>query len=117
MITKELFIKFINQYKKYNSAFERLEEALMGRKYISNLYESDWNEAVGYMLELFLESHFTEEGCDLINWWLFEDVPHIIYTSYEADLFNKEIKIQYDVENIEDLWDYMIKHKKDYING
>ena len=42
MISKKLFVKFLEQYQRFNKAFERIEEALMGKKYSSNLYESDW---------------------------------------------------------------------------
>ena len=73
MLSKKLFVEFLTQYQIFNSAFERIEEALMRKKYSSNLFESDWYESVGNMLDLFLESHFTEEGRDLINAYLFED--------------------------------------------
>ena len=70
MISKELFVKFLTKYQTFNEAFERIEEALMGKKYSSNLYESDWYDSVGAMLDLFLESHFTDDGQDLINTYL-----------------------------------------------
>lgn len=114
MITKELFIKYLTQYQRFNSAFERIEEALMGKPYSSNLYESDWCDSVGYMLDIFLQSHFTEEGCDLICWWLFEDVEHIITQTVTPDLFNGKSEIEYDVNNIEDLWNYLTKFPSDY---
>lgn len=49
---------------------------------------------------------FTEEGQDLVFWWLYEDVPKIIYI--------EETKI--DVEDIEDLWNYMMDDKETYFN-
>ena len=105
MITKELFIKYIEQYQRFNSAFERIEEALMGRKYASNLYEADWVDSVGYMLDLFLKSHFTETGYDLITWWLFEDVDKIIYEKDDTTT---------SVKTIDELWNFMSKYRKTY---
>lgn len=115
MISKELFVEYLEQYQKFNEAFERIEEALMGRKYSSNMFESDWYNSVGIMLDVFLESHFTENGRDLIYWWLFEDVDHIIWQTVDPDLFHGKSEIEYNVNNIEDLYDYLVKFKKDYI--
>lgn len=115
MISKELFVKYLEQFQRFNTAFERIEEALMGRKYSSNLYESDWCDSVGAMLDLFLKSHFTKDGRDLIYWWLFEDVDHIIWQTVDPDLFHGKSEIEYNVNNIEDLYDYLVKFKKDYI--
>jgi hypothetical protein len=76
----------------------------MGKKYTSNLYESDWVYSVGCMLDIFIQSHFTDSGCDLITWWLFESVPKIIYQD--------DLKIS--VETLDELWEYMINNKEDY---
>jgi len=117
MIDKKLFIEYIEQYQRFDKAFERIEEALMGKKYSSNLFESDWVESVGGMLDIFLKSHFTEEGCDLINWWLFEDVDKVIYEKNSQldffDEFKEDNKIP--VETIEQLWNYMNKNKDVYL--
>ena len=114
MITKGQFIKFITEYKNFNEAIERIDKAISGKNWGLNLFECDWYNSVGIMLDIFLDSHFTEEGCDLINWWLFEDVDKIITQKVNPDLFNGESKIEYNVEDIEDLWDYIQKYKNDY---
>lgn len=117
MITKKLFIKFISDYQKFEKAFERIEEALIGKKYSSNLYESDWYESVGGMLDTFLETHFTEEGISLIIWWLFEDVKKILrIKSDQLDFFDefKDEDKKISVETIDELWNYMEKNKKYY---
>ena len=98
MIDKELFIEYIKQFQRFESAFNRIDEALMGRKYASNLYESDWVDSVGYMLDIFLKSHFTEEGCDLINWWLFENVDKVVYCDNNTTI---------SVKTLDELWDFM----------
>ena len=68
MITKEQFINFITSYKKFAEGIDRIEEAFGHSVY---LFETDWYEAVGKMLDYFIESHFTEIGCDSIFWWMF----------------------------------------------
>ena len=113
MITKELFVNFLEQYQRFNAAFERIEEALMGRKYSSNLYESDWCEAVGYMLDIFLKSHFTEEGQDLINAYLFEDCKEF-WINKDKTLFEDEKEEHYKYNSLEELYNIMLKFKSDY---
>lgn len=113
MISKELFIKYISEYQRFNRAFDRLEEALMGNKYRSNLYEADWYQSVGYMLDIFLESHFTEYGCDLINAYLFENC-HEFWITEDKTLFEDKSKKHYTYETLEELYDVMLKFKNDY---
>jgi hypothetical protein len=113
MITKEEFIKFIKSYQTFVSGTDRLFEALTGSKY-NNVFETDWGNAVGQMLDTFIESHFTEVGADYVFWWLFEEVDHKIWRTVDPDLFNGKSVIEYDVNDIEDLWKYLIKFKKDY---
>ena len=110
MITKELFLKFLEQYQRFNTAFERIEEALMGNKYHSNLYESDWYDSVGYMLDIFLESHFTKDGCDLINDYLFGNCTEFWITKDNED----EKEEHYEYYSLGGLYDVMLKFKNDY---
>ena len=113
MITKEEFIKFIKSYQTFVSGTDRLFEALTGSKY-NNVFETDWGGAVGHMLDAFIESHFTEVGADYVFWWLFEEVDHKIWRTVDPDLFSGKSVIEYDVNDIEDLWKYLIKFKNDY---
>ena len=115
MITKEQFLEFVHQYQAFNDAIGRIETALSGRHNGCNLYDSDWYNSVGLMLDIFLESHFTDDGQDLVNWWLFEDVDHIITQKIFPDFFTERSEIEYDVNELEDLWNYLIKYKEDYI--
>lgn len=118
MITKELFVKFLSQYQRFNVAFERIEEALVGRKYSSNLYESDWYDSVGAMLDLFLESHFTEEGVDWISYYLFEDVDDkAAYITRDKDIFNEEKEIRYPLDTIDELWNFLQSDIKLYFKS
>jgi hypothetical protein len=114
MVTKEKFIEFITSYQEFEKDVDRFDMAITGKSYPTILYESDWDMAVGKMLDAFLSSHFNEAGVDLVYWWLFEDVDHIITQTVDSDLFNGESEINYDVESIDDLWDYLVRYKNDY---
>ena len=115
MITKEEFIKFIKAYEEFEEGIDNLENFLSGgERHGVNLWDSNWVDAVCKMWDQFIYSHFTEEGSDLINWWKFEDVDHIITQTVSPDLFNGKSKIEYDVNNIEDLWNYLTKFSSDY---
>lgn len=98
MITKRDFIDFIAAIKKYESILDKMEDVLNTR---GGLHESDFNIAVEELMSIFFDSHFTEEGCDMIYWWLYEDVKKIIYDE------DKEINIT----DIEDFYDYLITHE------
>ena len=117
MITKKELYDFITKYQVFSDAVDRMEEAISGKKFRCNLFETDWYDAVGCMLDIFLDSHFTEDGCNLITWWLWEDVDKIIYETVDPDLFNGETEIEYNIESFDNLWNYMIKHKKDYFKN
>ena len=115
MISKKEFIDFIEAYEEFEKGIDNLEKFLSGNKqYGINLWESSWVDAVGKMWDNFIYSHFTEEGVDLIDWWKFEDVDHIITQTVTPDLFNKKSEIEYNVNNIEDLWNYLTKFSSDY---
>jgi hypothetical protein len=119
MITKKEFTDFIKSYQTFYKAFERIEEALMGRKYIcSNLYESDWYESVGKMLDIFIDSHFTEEGADWVNYYLWEDVDDkAAYIKQDKDIFNEEKEIRFPLDTLDELWDFLLTNKKLYFKN
>ena len=113
MINKELFVKYLNLYQDWSSGIEELSSTLFGNS-CSTLFEAPIIDKVGMMLDVFLESFLTEEGQDLVYWWLFEDVEKVIYEKKESTLFSEETSIETSVETIDDLWSYMIKHKEDF---
>ena len=118
MISKELFVKFLEQYQRFNKAFGRIEEALMGKKFSSNLCESDWYDSVGYMLDIFLESHFTEDGVDWIYYYLFEDVKDkAAYITQDKDMFNEEKEVRYPLNTIDELWNFLQSNVKLYFKN
>ena len=115
MITKEEFTGFINAYQNFDSHLNQLEKAFGN---YCNLHETDLGESVSMMLDQFLYSHFTECGQDYIYWWLFEDVDKKIYQKDEPDLFNGAARERvYDVNELDDLWKYMLLDKETYFKN
>ena len=115
MITKEEFIDFVKTFEEFEKGIDNLGKSLSGDKlYAVNLWDSSWVDAVSKMWDIFMYSHFTEEGSDLINWWKYEDVDHIITQTVDPDLFHGKSEIEYDLNDIEDLWRYLTKFPSDY---
>ena len=118
MITKEEFVKYLTQYQIFEKAMDRLSEALSGSKYGIPLFETDWGEAVGEMLDIFLMSHFTVNGADWVTYYLFENVEdHEVVITKEADMFEGEEKIIYHLNSIDELWDFLLTDKKAYFKN
>lgn len=103
MITKESFIDFIKNYKVFNEAVGRIGVAISGKDYCCDIYESDWYNSVGLMLDIFIDSNFTTDGIDLINAYLFENIPLIVYE--DENLFEKEKEIV--IDSLDKLWNYI----------
>ena len=118
MISKEEFFNFITHYQTFDKAFDRIENALFGRKYGSNLYEADWVESVGGMLDVFINSHFTEEGASWINYYLFEDIEDkLVKIKIEADLFEGKKELEYHLNSLEELWNFLLTNTKQYFKN
>ncbi len=118
MITKEEFIKYISLYQKFDESVERLEKSITGRNDIYFIFETDWCEAVGKMLDTFLDSHFTDSGIDCINYFLFETVDDkATYVKQEGDMFNEEKEIRYPLNTIDELWNFLLTDVKAYFKN
>ena len=118
MIAKEEFIKFIQSYQEFENSVDRFDKAITGKSYPSILYETKWYEAVGRMLNSFLDSHFTDYGIDWICYFLFEDVDDkAAYVKQEGDMFNEEKEIRYSLESADELWDFLLTDKKLYFKN
>lgn len=114
MITKQSFIDFIKNIDVFEKAVDRIEKAISGdRRGGVMLFESDWFDAYGGMSDIFFNSHFTTDGVDLINGYLYDNLYKHELVLYESDLFEDVRKII--IETPEELWDYLYSHKKEYI--
>lgn len=118
MITKEEFTKYIDAYREFEAAIERLEKLISGRNRCYFIYETDWCEAVGKMLDGFLDSHFTESGIDWIFYYLFEDVDDkAAYVTEEGDMFKDPEEVRYPLTTLDELWDFLLTDKKLYFKN
>lgn len=118
MITKKEFFKFIEAFKIFEKGLDRISIALSGSKYGIPLFESDWGDAVGEMLDVFLDSHFTVEGADWVYYYLFEDIEDkLVEVTKSADMFNEERKIEYHLNSLDELWDFLLTDKKAYFKN
>jgi hypothetical protein len=118
MITKEEFVKYISSYQKFGESVERLEKSITGKNNIYFIFETDWCEAVGKMLDVFLDSNFTDYGIDWISYFLWEDVnDKAAYVKQEEDMFNEEKEIRYPLDTIDELWDFLLTDKKLYFKN
>lgn len=118
MITKELFIKFIQSYIEFQESVDNFDKAITGKNYPTILFETKWYDAVGKMLDSFLDSHFTDRGIDWIFYFLFEDVDDkAAYIKQEGDMFNEEKEIRYSLESADELWNFLLTDKKLYFKN
>ncbi len=118
MITEKEFKDFIEYYQTFRNGIDRLTEALCGKSYRCNLEESDWIEAVHFMLEKFVDSHFTDKGSDWIYYYLYEDVnDHYVEVTLERDMFNEPKVLRFHLNSIEELWNFLLTDKKLYFKN
>lgn len=117
MITKEELTNFLDRYSKFDKAVIRMGEAVSGKfyPYSTNLFETDWYTYVSEMYDIFLESHFTDKGIDWVNYYFLEDIDdHLVTINISADLFNKEHEVEYHLNSVDELWDFLMTNKKLY---
>ena len=117
MITVQEFFNVITAHQKFEEAVDRLDEAINGNHSTGSLYESDWVMAENEIFDSFLSSHFTEEGCDNIYWWLYEDVDKVFYITTEEDLFNERNEEVVPVRTLGQLWSLFERNPKDYFKN
>ena len=118
MISKENFFKFLTEFKIFEQAVDRMEKAISGSKYGCNLWESDWYSAVGNMFDIFIYTHFTEQGADWVSYYVFEPVEDKIVTiKQDKDIFNEEKEIEYHLNSLEELWDFLLTDKEAYFKN
>lgn len=118
MITEETFKTFIKYYEDFSEGIERFDMSITGKSYPTILFETDWAEAVGKMLDIFLDSNFTDEGADLVAYYLWEDVEDkAVYIKQDKDIFDEEKEIRYPLDTLDGLWNFLITDKKLYFKN
>lgn len=102
MITKEEFIKLIEDKKKWEHRIDEVSEVLR-----CNPLEMDWVEYGAILFDNVLSLLFEEDGADNINWWIFEK-PSLPPGAGMWDEEGNEIP----TETIEDLWNIVKDSRK-----
>lgn len=103
MITLKEFKEAVNSLRKINDQVNNIYTS-----YKIDLSEMDSITEGLNLFDLFISSYFTDKGWNLIFWWIYENVPKIIY---ESTIFGEE---EINIEDINDLWSYLIGHKEEY---
>lgn len=92
---KENFIKTMNLMKDFMNLTEKLHELGI------EIVDSKLFGITGQIFDQFVYTNFTEEGQDLVFWWIFEDVPKEITVNM----------VTYDVEDIDYFYKYLVKNR------
>ena len=116
MITKEEFIQYITEFQKFDEAIERIEIAVGGSKCACNLWESDWYSNVSKLLDIFVDSHFTEKGADWVYYYLFENINDKKVIIEVEDMFGTDKK-EYHLNTIDELWNFLLTDTKLYFKN
>ena len=101
MISKEEFIKLINDYKKWDDRITQICGLLK-----VDIFTADWIEYSSVLFEDTISFLFTEEAQEDIFWWLWEKDGRSDMKMWDAD--GKEIP----TETVEDLWEIVKDNRK-----
>ena len=94
MITKEEFIKAYDLLMDLDELVDTLSDLR-----IETVESKIFN---GYSIfDLLVDISFTEEGADIISWFIYEDCSHFI---------EEEDGTRTDFYTIDDVWDYLVKN-------
>jgi hypothetical protein len=122
MMTKEKFKDLMYKMQEINEFEDKLYDMKI------DIFDSKLVEYPAVFFDELMRSEFGEDGLDLISWWLYEDVDHKIYESddnVESDdnapkwFWSDEKmdrKVIADLNNIDDLYDYLTKGGRDEVN-
>lgn len=116
MMTKERFKDLVYMMLEHNEFYDKLYD--LGIDTINCKYL----ETAGVFFDELMKGEFGEDGLDLISWWMYEDVDHKLYEASESkkDWYypGEEIEgnVIADLNNIDDLYDYLTEGGRDEIN-
>ena len=65
-------------------------------------------DEIGQAFDMVFHDAYREEGKDLIDWWLYEDVEKFLYAAGSTGTENKEIVA--DLTTMLSLWQYLEKN-------
>ena len=69
-------------YRNFKNCIDKIKkcekELLAFDKLKIDISETEHVDAVGYFVDMLFMEAFGVDGLDIINWWLYEDVEHVI---------------------------------------
>ena len=96
---KENFVKAIELMKAFNDKVDLLSDNLN-----IDIIESDFYSIPAQLFDNFIESVCTEDGAELVFWWMYEDVEKVIY---ESDESSEKV---YHLDTVDNLFNYMCQN-------
>ena len=102
------FMEGIERLKKHDEFIDKLSDLGI------ELYENEHYDDVGYFFRKWIEEVFGNEGYDLVEWWLYENVEKKIYKqgtcSKEVYMKGEECdgEVIADLTEMDDLYDYLL---------
>lgn len=94
-MTKENFIKLINEFNEFEAMIDKCEGTLG-----ITIFESPLIETAHIWFDTIINETFTETGADLVNGYLFDH-----FNKQELVIYNNSETII--IDNPADLWDYV----------
>lgn len=86
-------------YRNFKNCIDKIKkcekELLAFDKLKIDISETEHVDAVGYFVDMLFMEAFGVEGLDIINWWLYEDVEHVIKYSDGTKYYLKTEKDVY----------------------
>lgn len=114
MLSKTEFTDYINEFLSFQKTVDKLSDLLGDIP----LFESNIYINVGRMLDLFLDTHFTEDGADWVYYYLFEDIEDkYVKITKPKDIFNEEEEFEYHLNSLDELWDFLLTYKEKYFKN
>lgn len=104
-MTREKFKEMVYNIEEYNDFVDELYKLKI------DIYNCKYTDYAGIFFDELMKSEFGEEGLDLISWWLYEDVDHLIYDGVDKE------RVIADLNNIDDLYDYLTEGGRDGQNS
>lgn len=92
---REVFVEQLNFMQSFNTKIDQLKDLGI------DLINSDLYELPAKMFDNFIYSICTEEGSDLVFWWLYEDVEKVLIEN------DKKITLN----TVYQLYDYLTENK------
>ena len=118
-MTREKFKDLIYKMQEYNELYDKLYDIGI------DIINCKYTQYVDVFFDELMRSEFGDDGLDLVSWWMYEEVDHCIYEPYEGEdkkefyMLGEEIphgKLIADLNNIDDLYDYLVEGGRDGLN-